>query len=172
MATDLEIHGPVAIPFSTRRQGTGKMILKVNIQEFWDQPEASSMKNKQGCYVFALKAGKGFTPWYIGQTKNRMDKECFTSHKLEKFNEVLFEKGWGKPVMFFVVPKGDKKVVATKELGDIETFLIQVGVKKNGELKNIKHAKNFGNWSIKGVFNGGKGKPTGREAGFKKMMGL
>ena len=74
--------------------------------------------------------------------------------------------------MFFVVPGGQRKVVATKELGDIETFLIKAGVKKNGELKNIKNAKNLGNWSIKGVVRGGKGKPTGKEVAFRKMMRL
>ena len=170
MAKDLEIQGPVDIPFSKGPQGAGKMIYKANIAAFWRQPEVSSIKNKEGCYVFSLRIGKGFTPCYIGKTKNSMLNECFTAHKLTKFNEVLFERK-GTPVMFFVVPKDGKKVVAEKELGDIETFLIKAGVRKNGNLKNIKNAK-LRSWSIKGVVNSGKGKPNGTETRFRKMMGL
>lgn len=169
MATSLQIHGPVEIPCS--KEGTAKHIMKAHVDAFWHQPEVSSIKNKQGCYVFSLRWSKGFTPWYIGKTNKSMLSECFTAHKLGKFNAVLFKKK-GTPVMFFVVPKDGKKVVPTKELKDIEKYLIQAGVMKNESLQNVQNAKNLPSWSIKGVVRSRRGKPNGTETGFRKMMGL
>lgn len=37
-----------------------------------------------------MRAGKGHKIWYVGQARGQhFDKECFTDHKLTKFNQVI-----------------------------------------------------------------------------------
>lgn len=62
MATDLEIIGPVSIPFQKNGKGSAKHIGKAEVKAFWASKEAQGIADKQGCYVFALQAAKGFRP--------------------------------------------------------------------------------------------------------------
>ena len=53
-----------------------------------------------GCYIFAIKAAKGFKPWYVGITKRQsFIKECFTPTKINIYNEVL-ASGVATPLLF------------------------------------------------------------------------
>ena len=172
MTTDLCVMGFVEIPFETTGKGNKhKQITKINRKEFFEKEDFQSISNKQGCYVFALKAAQGFTPWYVGKTKISMINECMTDGKLIPYNEVLFRGLNGKPVMFFVVPPGDKKKIPQKIIDEIETFLIRNARLKNDKLKNKQKIKPL-QWSIKGVFNSARGGPETEAKSFKKMIGL
>jgi len=74
--------------------------------------------------------------------------------------------------MFFVIPSGTKYKVPSKEVDNMETFLIQSALSENPLLKNIQKTKNLPLWTVKGVIRGGKGKRTKTEKAFTKMMGL
>jgi hypothetical protein len=172
MATDLLVIGHIEIPYKTT--GTGnkiKQITSENRAKFFKNEKFHTVSKKQGCYIFTLKAGLGFTPWYVGKTKNSMLNECMTDGKLKHYNEVLFEGKNGKPAMFFIVPSGNKKKVPTKIIGEIETFLIQNARIQNKKIKNKQKVKPP-RWSIKGVVNNTKGNPSKEAKVLKKLMGL
>lgn len=171
MPTQLIVHGPFDIPYSSQKTGSAKHVGKDEIRAFWDG-EASKIAQKQGCYVFALKVGKGFTPWYVGKATKSMKQECFTPGKIQHYNEVLFKGNKGKPVMFFVALPGNRNKVPAKEIGDMERFLIQSSLHKNPKICNVQNTKNIPSWSIAGIIRSGKGKTSTLSRCFEKMMGL
>ena len=172
MSVRLVVVGPVEIPFATQAGTTGKRIGKSEADSFWTTAVGKNVADKQGCYVFGLRAGKGFTPWYVGKSRKQMRQECFDFHKLVKYNEILFKGHKGTPVMFFVVPEGNRKKVAVTAVNDIERYLIQAAVFKNPQIANVHNTKNLPEWGIVGVIRGGKGKPNKETAIFKKMMSI
>ncbi|QYY36868.1 hypothetical protein [Ruficoccus sp. ZRK36] len=129
------------------------------------------MAGKQGCYVFALKAGRGHKPWYVGKATKSMYQECLSLDKLNKYNEVLFKGNKGTPVLFFIVLGGNKKKVPKGDIDEMEPFFIQNALTKNPDLTNIQKA-NVPAWTVKGVVRGGRGKPKPNTTSFRKMMGI
>lgn len=59
----------------------------------------------------------------------------------------------------------------SKQIGEIENFLIQNAAVKNSNLQNL-HGTEAPRWSISGVIRGGKGKPRKSESEFKRLLGL
>jgi hypothetical protein len=171
MATDLEIVGPIPIPFQKHGKGSAKHIGKAEVRAFWETDEAHAIAEKQGCYVFALQAAKGFRAWYTGKATKSMQQECLQHHKLAHYNEVLFKGRKGTPVMFFVVLGGTKKKVSVTVIDEMETFFIQTVLTKHPEIQNVQKT-NLPTWTVKGVVRGGKGKRKASAAKFRKMMGL
>lgn len=171
MAKDLEIVGPFDIPFQRQLIGSAKHIGRPEVREFWTKPDAAAVASKQGCYVFALRASRGFRPLYIGKATKGMAKECFTHHKLAHFNQVLFQAPKGTPVMFFAVLPGTKCKVSAKTIDQIETFFIQTAVNHRPDILNVQKT-NIPNWTVKGVVRGGAGKPPKNAVQFRKMMGI
>ncbi len=169
MNTMLEVSGPFQIPF--RRVGLQKRIDNEHVTEFWNQKELSKLKLKQGTYIFALRVAKGSLPWYVGQASKTFQQECFTTHKTEKYNKLLFETRKGTPVMYFVALPGNRQKISKPVLSHLEKTLIQMASLKNGGLLNIQ-GKALPEWGIKGVIRGGKGKATSSATTFKKMMGF
>ncbi|MBI3850984.1 MAG: hypothetical protein HY298_12010 [Verrucomicrobia bacterium] len=148
-----------------------KHIDQAHVKAFWHQDDAQLVAPKQGCYIFALRASKGYCPWYVGKATNSMRQECLGPHQLKLYNEVLFDGRKGTPVMFFVVPDAAKNKVPKTICDEIETLLIQSAYCENPELKNSQKKK-LPKWIIKGVVRGGKGKRTLLQQVFRKMMGI
>ena len=121
--------------------------------------------------MFAVRAGKGYTPLYVGKTTNCFEKECFTDHKLKHYNYGIAPYLKGTPVMFFVTYPTKKGKVNASDIADLENFLIQVGRTINPDLRNIIGVKQP-TWGIKGVIRGGKGKANGSEDAFRRVFGL
>jgi hypothetical protein len=114
---------------------------------------------------FTIRAGRGYRVWYVGKTKNKFSVECFQSHKLEKYNEVLFEGRRGTPVMFFIAPKDGVKVVDKHALASMELSYVQeIAYAGTPELKNV-HGTNPDKWVIDGVIRSGQGKAVGQKQG-------
>lgn len=168
MATDLKLIGPIDIDYHDAK--AAKCILPENKKEFFDRLDKHGLSDKQGCYVFAMRSGKGFTPWYVGKATKTMSQECMTQDKLEKFSRVFAAGTHGSPVMFFVVPEGTKNKVPMKICDEIETELIQYALNKNPGLLNVQKTS-VPEWTIDGVIRG-KQKPTNEERDFKIMMGI
>jgi hypothetical protein len=169
MAKDLVVHAPIEIPF--RKNGKLKHIYGVNVRAFWKQRAAKVIAAKKGCYIFALKAGQGYTPWYVGKATKTFKKEALGPYQLNNYNDVLFDGRKGKPVMFIIAPGGNKKAVPAATCGHIETFFIQTAYAENPEIRNRQQTK-MPDWTIKGVVRPTKGKPTKTEQAFKTMMGI
>ena len=127
---------PFKIDYDSPNHGRIKRIGKTHIEAFWDG-EASRFANKSGCYIFALRVSRGYTPWYVGKTKNSMCSECFTDHKLRKYNKVVFSKR-GRPVLFFVTRSDNRTYIPTLLLNELELTLIQAAKRKNDEILNVR----------------------------------
>ena len=168
--TKLEIFGPIIIPSEINRKK--KHISDLNIAEFWKNPVSQNMTQKQGCYIFALKVAKGYSPWYIGKATKNFKKEVFALHKIKKYNDLLWSSKKGTPVMFFVSLPANLIKIPVSVIDDMEKFLIQSAVLKNPNILNTHNTKNLPEWSIKGVVRSGKGKPSVKSSTFKSMMGL
>jgi hypothetical protein len=169
--TDLVVYGFYRIGYEDQGNGRAKHITKENARAFWDQPEVSSVAGKQGCYVFALKASKGYTPWYVGKATKTFKQEALSPTKRNLYNEVLFAGRKGTPVLFFVARPDNLVKIPTKHIADLETFLIQSAYFKNRDLTNTHHKKDP-SWAIRGVIRGGKGKVAKNAQEFRVMMDL
>lgn len=170
MSTELFVSGPFEIPFSLSDAGI-KCIDAQQVKAFWAKAETSPFHLKQGVYVFARRAGKGFRPIYIGKSSKGFKGECFTAHKLHHYAQALSNGDKGKPVMFFIAPAGKGRKVAVKSLAEIEELMIQFGVAKNPLLRN-KVGTKVADWSIKGVVRGGQGAKSATAKAFNTMMGI
>jgi len=138
---------------------------------FWAKLKDTLISKKQGCYVFALRAGRGATPWYVGKAGKSFQQECFGSHKLIKYNTALFAGRVGSPVLYFVALPGKKKKISAKILSDLETYLIRVAKDSNPKLLNKINTKPP-KWGIAHVVRSGQGKLTKGESSFRKMLDL
>lgn len=170
LATELQVEGPFEIDYEPN--GSAKRVRSSDGVDFWTSEGVSHLRNKQGCYVFAIRAGKGFTPWYVGKASKGFERETFTSHKRDHYNAALFRGRRGTPVLFFVTPPDNKLKVPQKELTHMEKELIQYALAKNPQLCNVQHTRRQPQWSIRGVIRSGQGKPTEAAKRFKKMMSI
>lgn len=167
MATDLEVFGPFEIPVDRQ-----KRIDDEQGRAFWKNAAVHDLRDKQGCYFFAFRAGRGFAPWYVGKASKGFEQETFSDNKLKLYGRAIARAGKGTPVLFFVAPQGAKKKIPTSELNDLERQMIQDALAENEALCNTQHTKNLPRWSIKGVVRAGRGKPTAQAKAFRTMMGL
>ena len=165
-----DVHGPFKVPIT---KGGNHGYIPINCPQFWTQDGMANYADKKGCYVFAIRAAKGYRPIYVGMTKATFQDECFTSHKIaQHYTPALADTGKGTPVMFLLVIDTKKGPANKKIIKNLETFLIQTGVAKNPELSNIQNRPEA-DWGIKGVLRGGKGNHNkDAETEFKKAMGF
>jgi hypothetical protein len=169
--TMLKVFGPYKVPIRKPKSGRGKRIDKEHEREFWDVIHDEELKRKQGCYIFALRAAKGATPWYVGKAGISFQQECFSPDKLNKYNRSLFDGKQGTPVLFFVALDGKKKKIAKQTIKEVEAYLIRVAKEANPDLINRSKTKPP-NWGIMRVVRGGMGKPSVAESLFRTMMGF
>jgi len=165
--TNFSVKGPFEIPFYTGVRG--RLIRRAEGIEFFARN--ASIRAQIGCYVFGMKAGRGITPVYAGKATKSFHKECFTSTKLNKYNQCLIDYARGTPIMFFVmlpIRRGPKNV---KHISELERFLIQTGMAANPDLLNVQGTRSA-EWGITGVLRSGQGKPSKSALGFRNMMKL
>ena len=169
--TLFEVYGPYEIPF--KPQKNIKRINQNDTKKFLDNLVENGISKKQGCYIFCLRAGPGFRPWYVGKATKGIHQECMQDGKIKRYNEILYKGNKGTPVMFFALPPGEGKNKApTNTIDEMEKFLIKAAYEKNEDLINKHHAKDD-TWTIKGVYGKyGSGKPNKQEQSFRKMLNL
>jgi hypothetical protein len=160
------IEGPFEIPYI---KGTIPKLIVEDLSAFWNRQK--SLASSIGCYVFAARAGRGFTPLYIGKTTKSFESECFTSHKKNHYHYSLRTYLSCTPVMFFVVLPKSKGKINASVIKQVENFLIQVGSNVNPEIRNVKGAC-VPSWSIKGVIRGKKGQASKSTTAFKKLLSI
>ena len=56
--------------------GSAKQIGKVEKEAFLKTLDSLNLSTKQGRYIFALRAAKGYCPWYVGKATKSMRQEC------------------------------------------------------------------------------------------------
>ena len=169
MSTDLEVRGPFFVPYTL----SAKKIKQIDTKEaktFWDADETKAVGAKQGVYVFALKAAKGYRSVYIGKAGRSFKGEIFQPHKLKTYAHEFSEGAKGTPCFFFVCPKGMHKKVPIGICDEIETFMIQLAIQKNPRLRNDRKTK-LADWSIAGLVRS-TGKPSAKASAFAKLIGM
>ena len=136
--------GPFAVSCAKQSANAlSKRIESKHVANFLQDEDVAEVAGKQGCYIFALRVGKGHTPWYVGKTSIALSAEIFTPDKLNKYNGVLYDDKKGTPVMFFVTRTDGRKSIPELKLHQLEKFLIQRAYMKNPALINTAHTKNM-----------------------------
>lgn len=168
------IRGPLTIPCDP--MPGGRVINTANVSQFWEVPEAKKLAGKIGCYIFAIKAGRGFTPIYVGKTVRSFKEECFTPKNLHAYTIGLASVVKGNPVMFFVtplwnVPNKENNASAGKLIGEVEKSLIQWASDANPD--GLLNKQNVGrDWDIQGIHRGAGGKGKKSSTDFRRMLNL
>jgi hypothetical protein len=96
-----DVLGPYILPTRSGRAGGRQIAIHDRDirEQFWDEVECW---DRPGCYVFAIRHGRGITPYYAGRTFGTFYGECFQPHKLLKYDRVLSNIRRGTPIMFFL----------------------------------------------------------------------
>lgn len=161
------VHGPFKIP--TYEGKAAKIITAENIKEFWSDYEA--MARGRGCYLFAIRAGGGVTPYYVGRATRDFKREVFASHKLAKYQQSLADYRKGTPVLYFIAAPPSKGAPNVSVIAEMEEYLIQTAVSQNADLLNVKGTKKE-RFAIAGVLRSGVGKPSKAARSLKACLGL
>jgi len=178
LSVSFKIRGPFDVPTVRGKGGRG---IELYCPDFWSKNQkatkykekATKYKDSCGCYVFALGAGRGTTPIYVGKTAKSFEKECFTLHKIYHYNRALSQVARGKPVMFLVVLERAKGKVNQQAIAEAELFLIQSALERNPNLSNSRNTKKVERWGIEGVIrSSGKGRIAGAAREFRNALGL
>lgn len=163
---DFEIAGP----FEVSRHGNKQMITKQSLKDLkytleeWDE----GLSTACGCYVFAIRAGHGYTPYYVGQASKRaIADEALNPSNREKYNIVLGH-GRGRPVLFalpMLTPQGryrKRRQVDGRlpEMNFLERWLITTAIQKNSEIVNNKETKFLRKIHVSGLLNSKRGEST------------
>ncbi len=167
---EFEVHGPYRIPTQKVQRGT-RIIGRDDAKSFWtSDPRIEDIADCVGCYVFAVRVGKGFRPAYIGKTVRSFEKEALAHSKRTRYNEYMLRHyKIGTPIMFFL-SYPSKGQMSKKRIKELETFLIQLAVSRNDKLINIQGTRTP-RWGISGVLRSFRRKPTNAEKKFKDLFG-
>lgn len=161
------IAGPYAIPFHWKPGGRA-----LHVKEFWTQSRVvEELARERGCYVFAVRAGKGATPLYVGKATKSFKQECLNPGNVRKLLDALADYAKGAPVLYFVRHPSQRGKTNEKQIGEIENFLIQSASIRNPGVQNV-HGREAPKWRIHGVIRSGQGKPSRAESSFKRLMGI
>jgi hypothetical protein len=171
-----EIYGGFKVPLEDHgvvlRGASGR-------NSFWnsvDQTEAG-LRDACGCYVFAMKSGGGFTPWYVGKAeKSSFEQECFTAHKLNCYDYSIAKYSIGTPLLYFVAmhtPGGQfskPSSAGNPSIAFLERWLIGQALNKNPNLCNIKDTKFLKELIVRGLINSPPGAPPKPAKELKEIL--
>jgi hypothetical protein len=157
-------------PFKLSRHTPKQIITKDSLKELkleLDERE-DGLSDACGCYVFAIRAGKGYTPYYVGQACRRpIADEALNSSNREKYNKALSESK-GTPVLFLLpmrtpnlkLRKRKKAEGNLSVLEFLEEWLIAAAIDKNPDLINNRKTRFLRNIHIRGILNAERGEAT------------
>ena len=130
-------------------------------KRFWSEAKEETgydLQNGWGCYLYVVRAGKGITPWYVGQSKGPFSREVFATNKQERYNSVHDSYQKGTSMLFLITrfTKGKKLSrgkLDGREAKFVEDLLIVSAYRKNLCLKNIQGTKFAQELVVPGFFN-------------------
>ena len=161
------VEGPLRVPFTQGK--AAKMISSAEAGEFWEhQPH---LCDRRGCYIFAVRAGGGLTPTYVGKATKTFRQEVFTADKLAKYQRTLADYLKGTPVLFFIVSEQKMGKPNLKIIRELEDYLIQTALSANEKLINIAGTYRA-DFLISGVLRSGAGKPSKAAGDLRKCLKL
>jgi hypothetical protein len=173
------IHGP----FEICKKKNGLVDRSQRAQkEFWDQVQKevkladASLPSACGCYLFAIRAGKGLKPWYVGiAQKQAFRDECFAIQKINAYNDAIADRR-GKPLLFLIAKRTPKGKMAKpgrnghRDASFLEDVLIATARKRNPKLMNVKKTKFLKEMCVPCIMNTPRGHPTQSEKEFERAL--
>lgn len=165
-------------PFDVPRCKAKRMIDDSRIRNFWEKREETTkgLPYASGCYIFGIRAGKGATPWYVGQAKNTFLGECFMPDKLLRYNKILADLKKGAPILLLLArqtPKGKfQKKLAADEADSLEYLLIGNCLRANPRLLNISRTSFFREAEVPSLLNSPKGPPSDSAKFLRRLLNL
>jgi hypothetical protein len=140
-----------------------------DVEEFWRRQK--HLAERRGCYVFAIRASAGFTPYYVGKTKRDFRREALGDRNLAHFITPTLGSRPGTGVMFFLAEPRKRGQANRWCIGQLERELIEFAAAVNPELRN-KTGRTEPRWGIRGILRSGPGKPSLAAAHLKKCLGM
>jgi hypothetical protein len=129
------------------------------------------ISKKKGCYVFAMRAGKGRRLVYIGMTKAQsFASEMSAPHKIKKINEGMRYTKRGTLTCLLLYKAGKGAGPSKANILNIESWLIQTAYANQPYLTNTNKLPRP-KWLISGVVNNGAGNP-GNGKILRKALGI
>jgi hypothetical protein len=170
-------HNSIEIP---RKKNGHVAADKDSLAYFWASVESQleeGLSGAIGCYIFSVRAGRGVLPWYVGLAeKQSFKKECFTSHKLVHYNDILATRT-GTPMMTFVskYTPGGKLLNPTgnshRDIKFLERLLISNCLKRNVDVSNARDTKLLREMVVPGLINSPQGKAYSSVLKFRDLIG-
>jgi len=161
------VSGPHRVPVCVGK--AARTITPDEVKRFWTANPAAG--TKRGCYIFAIQAGGGVTPMYVGRATRNFKQEVFTPPKLAKYQQALAGYLKGAPVLFFLPSAQGPGAPNRSAIAELEDHLIQSAVSVNPDLLNV-HGTKRAALSITGVLRRGVGRPSKAARALKRCLGL
>ncbi len=163
-----EVAGPFKVPVFGN---TGQRSLdRAGLDLFWTSIPAG-VSDDMGCYVFALRRGRGCIPIYVGKTvKQSFRKECFTDRYYRVLHEALLGQS-GTLVVFLVRYERSRGAFNAKAVAELERFLVESALNRNPGLKNTVYTKTSPGFAIRAVHRS-PGRPSKAAVTLKATLGL
>lgn len=167
-------------PFDIGRYTKKKIITKDSIAELRTllEEREPGLSDACGCYVFAKRAGKGCTPYYVGQAcRSSILMEAMNPSNREKYNRIIADEK-GSPVLFLLPMRTPTGKFRKRPSGNgglpsldfLEKWIIANAIEKNPSLINNKETWFLRNLHVTGIFNAGKGDSTKDSQLLKKTL--
>lgn len=172
-----DIYGPFPIPRTQHK--AAKLIDSESLSKMRMQIDNEGLVDGCGCYVFAIRAGKGYKPWYVGQAaKMRLLSEALNPANREKYNKTI-SNHVGTPVLF-LIPKitstgrfakpTRKKDGELRAVTFLEEWLIAMALQKNPKLINERSTLFLKYMHVVGLFNPKPGEAHGASQSLKRAL--
>jgi hypothetical protein len=172
-----DIYGPYEVP--RHQHGRARIITRNSLRGLAELIDNEDMINGCGCYVFAMRAGRGYTPWYVGQaSKMRLLEESMNANNRENYNRILLEQN-GTPVIFYIpkLTNGNRFAKPTrnvngqlKSVNFLEEWLIATALQKNPKLINHQKTHFLKNLHVVGLINPRTGENNNTSAELKRAI--
>ena len=161
-------------PYPIKREG--KVVTQKTCDAYLESVEDDyDWSNARGCYILAVTAGGGWTPWYVGKAaKTSLHKTSLKSRNIVLFNEALKDKSKAKPVTFLLPKITPKGAFSTNQRGiaELERMLIGLAFQQNPDLLNKSQTKCWKITELVGVMNTSAPKATQAAVRLRKTLGL
>ena len=175
-----ETFGPFEVPASQAPNGSRTLALRPRrIAAFWTEVDSGEpgMSEARGCYIFAIRAGGGITPWYVGLSTTGFKNECFQADKREYYRDAYNEVRRGTPVLVLVARlttggRLSKANLEEREARFVESQLILKAWSANPRLKNVSGLGFARRLRIPGMLNSGRGAPSDGAQLLRSTLGI
>ena len=129
--------------------------------DFWSEVESycEGLSGANGIYIFSLKFGSKFTPWYVGKTcsEKGFKQEVFQDHKISHYYDASGERR-GRQYLHLIARVEVSKMnfskyndLAARQIDDLESYLIGMALVRNPKLRNISKTRFLRSLNIAGV---------------------